>query len=234
MRRATGAALLRVLLAGLPQPAAGAGPECPAWQTDTESRLAELRAELVRLVNERRHAAGAANVQLEPRLSTIAQAHAVHQARLGTMAHRTAETGGIEDRVRSAAIRDWDMVGENLAQGRPITYTSRNDDGSDPTVACHTPQSLAFDIVRAWDASPGHSRTLRERAFTHLGSGAAFLPERETVYVVHDFARLVSCGYLGAGCCPPPAGLSGGICQVPTHCRLGTCVVPPPPSAPPR
>lgn len=232
MKRAS-AVLLGVLVA-CRAPATPPVPECPAWQTSSESRLAELETELVRLVNERRRAAGAPALQVEARLSRIAQAHAAHQARLGTMSHRTAETGGLEDRVRAAGLRDWDMVGENLAQGRPITYTSRNDDGSDPTVACHTPQSLAFDIVRAWDASPGHSRTLRDPNFTHLGSGAAFLPERETVYVVHDFARLVSCGYLGAACCPPPPGLTGGVCQVPTHCRLGTCVVPPPPSAPPR
>jgi uncharacterized protein YkwD len=202
---------------------------CPAWLLDTDAKLAELQAQLVRLVNERRQSAGQGELRLDARLSQVAEAHARHQARLGTQSHRTAETGGVEDRVRAAGLKDWDMLSENLAQGRSINYTARSDDGSPATSACHTPESLALDLVRAWDSSPGHSRTLHEPAFTHIGSGAAFVPERETVYVVHDFARLVTCGYEGALCCPTPAGLAGGICQLPTHCRQGLCILFPEP-----
>lgn len=198
-------------------------PVCPDWATETEARVARLEARLVELVNEARRAAGAPPVTVETRLVAVARAHATHMARLRAMAHVT-DGESAEDRLRAAGIHDWDAVGENLAMGRSVDYVAEIAKGRHRRVACHAPETLARDVFRAWYASPGHRQTLLDPRFTHLGSGAAYEPAGETAYVAHDFARLVTCGYEGAPCCPAPAGVVGGICQRPTHCRAGTCV----------
>lgn len=211
---------------------AAATPICPAWAADPDTRVARLEQRLVELVNESRRTSGAPPVALEPRLTGAARGHARRMARLRTMAHVT-DGASAEDRLRAADVHDWDAVGENIAQGKSVNYVAQNDDGQHRTVACHDADSLARDIFRAWYASPGHRETLLDRRFTHVGSGAAYEPAGETVYVTHDFARLVTCGYAGAPCCPPPAGIAGGICQRPNHCRAGTCLPEPTPTPSP-
>lgn len=209
--------------AALPAPAqAGAAPVCPAWAGDPKTHLTRLERRLVELVNEARRTRGAASVAPDARLAGAARGHAERMARLRTMAHVT-DGESAEDRLRAAGILDWDAVGENIAMGRSVNYTAETATDRHRTVACHDADSLARDVFRAWYASPGHRETLLDPGFTHIGSGAAYEPAGERVYVTHDFAHLVTCGYAGAPCCPPPAGITGGICQRPNRCRAGTC-----------
>lgn len=198
-------------------------PVCPDWADDPRAHIERLELGLVELVNEARQARGAPRVTLEPRLALVARAHSERMAGLRTMAHVT-DGESAEDRLRAARILDWDAVGENIAMGRSINYTAESPPGRHRTVACHDSGSLAREIFRAWYASPGHRQTLLDARFTHVGSGAAYEAADETVYVTHDFTHLVSCGYTGAACCPPPEGATGGICQRPNRCRAGTCV----------
>lgn len=213
-------------------------PACPQWREDP-SLLGRLEQLLAGHVDAARSSAGAAPLVREDRLAAVARQHARHLASLGVMAHQTTETGAVQDRLRAAGIVDWDSVGENLAVGTSVNYVARPDDVRRQTVACHTPESLAREIAQAWRASAGHNRTLLDARFTALGGGAALDAAGQRVYVVHDFARLVTCGFAGAACCPPPEGLPGGVCQAPLHCRAGRCLEgeplrPAPPSPAPR
>ncbi len=150
-------------------------------------------------------------------------------ARLRTMSH-SAAGDTLEGRLRAAGIHDWNAVGENIAMGHSVDWYAQTPSGADRSVRCHDADSLARDVFRAWYASPGHRGALLDPTFSHVGSGVAYDPAGEKVYVTHDFARLVTCGYGGAACCPPPDGLPGGMCQPPFRCRAGLCVVPPSPT----
>lgn len=215
----------------LPSPA----PACPAWASGSGPLLEQVEVRLVEQVNDARRAAGLRALAAEPRLRDVARRHAGTMARLRTMSHSATGAGDtLEARLRDAGFHDWNTVGENIAMGHSVDWYAQNAQGGERSVRCHGADSLARDIFRAWLASPGHRAALLDPAFTHVGSGAAYDPAGEKVYVTHDFARLVTCGYGGAPCCPPPEGLTGGVCQLPHRCRAGTCVVPPPPSPAPH
>jgi hypothetical protein len=59
--------------------------------------------------------------------------------------------------------------------------------------------------------------------FTHLGGGAAYDEEAETVYVVHVFVRRAACGYFQGPCCAVPGRPRVHRCQEPLTCSGGTC-----------
>ena len=223
---------LALLLAAAPGSSPSPSP-CPQWREDP-ALLARLEEALARHVDAARSEAGAAPLRREPRLEAVARGHARTLAGLGVMAHQTEQDGAPEDRLRAAGFLDWDAVGENLAAGTPVNYVARPEDPRGETVACHTPESLAAEIAQAWRRSPGHNATLLDRRFDELGGAAALDEAGRRVYVVHDFARRVTCGYAGAVCCPAPEGVVGGICQVPLRCRSGWCLreEPSPPPSP--
>lgn len=207
-------------------------PACPQWREDP-ALLERLELLLAGHVDEARSSTGAAPLAREERLAAVARQHARHLASLGLMAHQTTETGTVQDRLRTAGIADWDAVAENLAVGTSVNYVARPDDIRRQTIACHTPESLAREIYHAWRASPGHNRTLLDARFSALGGGVALDAAGQRVYVVHDFARIVACGFAGAACCPPPEGILGGVCQAPLRCRAGRCLEGEPPPAGP-
>ncbi len=211
--------------------AAVTGPNCPAWTRDTAARLERLETRLVELVNDARRTVRAPALEPDARVAAVARAHARTMARLRNMSH-TAAGETLERRLRAAGIDDWSAVGENIAMGQSVDFYAQNASGGERSVACHEADSLARDVFRAWYASPGHRAALLDPTFTHVGSGAAYDAASEAVYVTHDFTRRVTCGFLGAPCCPPPVGQSGGVCQLPQRCRAGLCVVPasPPPT----
>lgn len=212
---------LHVLLAGT---ALGAQPApCPEWRADP-ALLPRLEEALARHVDAARAEAQVPPLRREPRLEGVARGHARQLAALGVMAHHTEQDGTVADRLAAAGLIDWDAVGENLATGTSVNYVARPADPRHQTVTCHTPESLAREIAQAWRASPGHNRTLLDPRFDALGGAATLDAAGQRVYVVHDFARLVTCGYAGAACCPPPEGLAGGICHVPLRCRAGSCL----------
>jgi uncharacterized protein YkwD len=217
-----------------PGPQAEDAPVCPMWRRETDAHLERMERRLLELVNQRRRAVRANTLSLEPRLSAVARRHSRAMASQRKMAHQLPGGPSADARLNAAGIKDWDAVSENIAMGQSVSYTSEVTQGAGGrTVSCHSGESLAFDIFRAWEASPGHSRNLRDPRFTHLGSGAAYDPATETVYVTHDFAKLVTCGYSGAPCCPPPEGRPGGVCQIPNRCLAGVCQVPPTPTPSP-
>ncbi len=207
-------------------------PNCPDWTRETDARLRRIETRLVELVNDARRTVGAAALQGDARVGDVARRHAQTMARLRSMSH-TAAGETLERRLRAAGIDDWSAVGENIAMGHSVNFYAQTPRGDERSVACHEADSLARDVFRAWYASPGHRAALLDPVFTHVGSGAAYDPVGETVYVTHDFAQRVTCGFGGAACCPPPAGQRGGVCQIPHRCRAGVCVdLPTPTKAP--
>jgi hypothetical protein len=83
--------------------------------------------------------------------------------------------------------------------------------------------SLAAEVEHGWSVSPGHRRNITSADFTHLGSGAAYRKESDTVYMVHVFVRRAACGYFQGPCCAVPGRPRVHSCQEPFRCAAGTC-----------
>lgn len=226
-------ALLLAARLALPAEAAPAGSvalQCPDWQKESARLLTQLETRLVVLVNAARAQAGRAPLVPDARLAAVARQHAQRMATVNQLAHVLPGEPELPARLTAAGVLDWDRVGENIAMDPVVSF--RTETAGLRGARCHDVDSLAAELFAAWDASPGHSRNLRSPEFSHVGSGAVYSATDERVYVTHDFAHLVTCGFLGAACCPPPEGASGGVCLVPGRCQAGLCLEPVPTPSP--
>jgi uncharacterized protein YkwD len=232
--------LAALLLAAVLPSASPATPhppsvECPAWRDEAARLLPALETRLVELVSAARAQQGRATLVPDARLAAVARQHAQAMAHAGQLAHVLPGEPELPARLAAAGVRDWDRVGENIAMGPVVSFSSETASTRARSTHCHDLDSLAAELFAAWDASPGHSRNLRAPEFTHIGSGAVYDVVHERVYVTHDFAHEVTCGYVGAACCAPPEGMGGGVCLQPARCSAGLCLEPaPPPSPTPR
>lgn len=237
LRAAAWLLLALVLPSTQPVPTPGDGLPCPKWRDDDAHMLNQLEARLVELVNAARTREGSAPLVPDERLVRLARQHSQRMADAGRLAHLLDDEVDLAARLRATGMLDWDRVGENIAVGPVVSSRTESLSSHVRSTRCHDVQSLAAELFAAWDASPAHSRNLRSSEFSHVGSGAAYDARRERVYVTHDFAREVQCGYLGAPCCPAPPGETGGMCLLPGRCRGGLCLEPlpvPTPSPSPR
>ncbi len=137
-------------------------------ETRALADLQAARTAVLARVNAARREAGVPPVELEPRLTAAAQAHADDMLARSYYAHRSLDGTVPYDRVRA---RDYvpDLVAENIAAGHFNAET----------------------VVEAWLHSTDHRRNMLDRRFTQLGVGIAVgtYEHRYKVMWVQDFAR---------------------------------------------
>jgi hypothetical protein len=120
-------------------------------------------------------------------------------------------------------VRDWSSNAENLGRASTARSRAQLEDGRFPSADCHDADSLGVEIEAGWATSPGHREAMLDGDFTHVGSGAAWDPEEEDVYVVHVFVRRIPCGFRNGPCCETPLGPAFGACHTPLFCSEGSC-----------
>jgi len=107
----------------------------------------ELRG-LVELVNRYRRTHGLGELEWDPRLARVAQAHSEDMARRSFFSHRNPDGLTPFDRLRAADVH-YQAAAENIAEG----------------------QETAEEVFGGWIGSPGHRRNLENPAFTRHGIG---------------------------------------------------------------
>jgi uncharacterized protein YkwD len=161
---------------------------CPDWAEGTGTKMAAVEAAVAERVNARRGAERRRVLIDDARLDAVAHAYAAEMAASGRFAHRSARGEEADDRLRAAGIRDWDIVAENLARiGAARARASGG--GRLPVVVCHDIGSLAASVEEGWNHSRGHRRNMTSAEVTHVGTGAAYDPKTEAVYVVQVYVR---------------------------------------------
>jgi hypothetical protein len=106
----------------------------------------------------------------------------------GRFDHRSPLGETAADRLRAAGVADWDVVAENLALSTTVRPPPPRDRGQKVRL-CHDVDSLAADIESDWYASPRHRRDMTLPELTDVGTGAAYDPKTETMYVVQVYVR---------------------------------------------
>ena len=148
-RAITGITRLAVLFAAIVAIIAGSlvGSAQPS-EAATSSSLTTLRAGVVKLTNSARKAAGCRyGLKVSYRLTRAAQSHANSMARYNYFSHTSWNGTSWDDRIRHFGWRR--PGGENIAYG----------------------YSTPLSVVRAWLASPGHRRNIRNCNFRYIGVG---------------------------------------------------------------
>ena len=109
--------------------------------------LPDLEKEMVKLVNQERKKAGLKPLQVDPRLTALAEKKAADMALKEYFSHKSPTYGFPEDMVTNAGIT-WRMCGENLARNRTVE-----------------------DAHKALMNSEGHRANILRPEFTHIGIG---------------------------------------------------------------
>lgn len=115
-----------------------------------QDEAAVLVAEVVRLANLERAAAGRAALGVHSAASGSAAAHSRDQAQMLRMTHTGSDGSNAGDRLIRAGFT-WRTWGENVAVG----------------------QRSAAEVVRAWMGSAGHRANILNGTFTTIGVGVA-------------------------------------------------------------
>lgn len=123
-----------------------------------------LAAEVVRLTNLERAAAGRSPLTVHPAVSSAAMAHSADQAATGRMSHIGSDGSDGGTRLTRAGFT-WSAWGENVAAG----------------------QSTAADVVSAWMASSAHRANILSSTSRVIGVGVATSPNG-TRYWTMDLA----------------------------------------------
>ena len=119
--------------------------------------------EILRLLNQERHARGLSTLVADARLQRAARKHSALMASLSQVEHQMDGEARLSVRLDEQAVR-FDMSGENVAR------TS-------------TPERAH----RALMNSPGHRANILDPAFNAVGIGVVKMPDG--IYVTQDFAR---------------------------------------------
>lgn len=130
--------------APVPEPAPAPAPAPVPVATDADSAAA---AEVLRLVNVERAAAGCAPVTANPVLGEAARAHSQDMADQGYFSHTSLDGRSPWDRLEAAGYSDGS--GENIAAG----------------------QSTAQDVMSSWMNSEGHRSNILNCGSTTMGVG---------------------------------------------------------------
>jgi len=215
-----------LLGAGGTQAETDSWPRCTAWRDDPWL-LRDLEAALVERVNRRRRVNERVPLSRDVRLDAVARDHSRAMADSGDFSHWSPDSGTVEKRLRSRGILDWSGVGENLAVASAARYRTTTGDGRYRSVGCHEAHALAGELVGGWDLSPGHRDNILRADYSHIGSGAAFDPASERIYVTHVFVRRSNCGFPGGPCCTVGGHAEPGACRSPLRCYGQRCTGPP-------
>ena len=119
-----------------------------ATLTPPPSEAAALAAEVVRLTNVERAAAGRSRLSAHPLVTVAAAAHSADQAARQQMSHTGSDGSDAGTRLTRAGFT-WGAWGENVAAG----------------------QRTAGDVVTAWMNSSGHRANMLSSSFTTIGIG---------------------------------------------------------------
>ena len=119
----------------------------PATQQATGNISAYAR-QVVDLTNEQRRINGLAPLQIDTRLSYVAQTKSQDMQSKGYFSHTSPTYGSPFDMMRDFGV-SYRTAGENIAQGQ------------------RTPQ----EVVNAWMNSAGHRQNILNGNFTHIGVG---------------------------------------------------------------
>lgn len=133
-----------------PAPTRTTAPPTSSTTTPTNGNVSEDAAEVVRLANVERAAAGCAALSIDDKLMTAAQRHSQDQADNKKMTHTGSNGSGLGDRVNDVSYQ-WSAIGENVAWNQ---------------------QSPAA-VMKAWMNSPGHKANILNCSFTEIGVGIA-------------------------------------------------------------
>jgi uncharacterized protein YkwD len=109
------------------------------------------KAEVLRIVNQKRAEAGCGPLTADNRLANAAQGHSADMAANDYFSHTSQNGNQMADRVDAAGYR-WRSLGENIAKGQ------------------QTPQA----VMEAWMNSSGHRANILNCGFRNIGVGLAF------------------------------------------------------------
>jgi uncharacterized protein YkwD len=116
----------------------------------------EAERVLLDLLDRDRRAAGLPPLLRDPRLAAVARRYSREMAETGEVAHLSARTGSVIDRVRGAGVAP------------PPTILAENVGSA----------ASAADAERAFMGSPGHRDNILNPDVTHVGVGVAAGPEQ--------------------------------------------------------
>ena len=117
--------------------------------------------------NAVRTKSGLAPLMWDPELCLMARRHSESMARLGYFGHETPAGMRLKDRARTAGIRGWRVLAENIAY---------NQGYSDPG---------SFAVER-WMISPGHRANILDRTFQGVAIGS-YVAADGRVYLTQIF-----------------------------------------------
>jgi uncharacterized protein YkwD len=127
-----------------------ARPSAAELTTPAPTEAEQLAAEVVRLTNLERAAAGRAPLAVHPAVWSAAMSHSADQAAMGRMSHTGSDGSDAGTRLTRAGFT-WRTWGENVAAG----------------------QRTAADVVSAWMGSSVHRANILSSTFTVIGIGVA-------------------------------------------------------------
>jgi len=125
-----------------------AATPAPAKQQQATGDVSAYAKQVVDLTNEQRKKNGLAALQLDTKLSSVAQTKSEDMQKNGYFSHTSPTYGSPFDMMRDFGV-SYSTAGENIAQGQ------------------RTPQ----EVVNAWMNSEGHRKNILNGNFTHIGVG---------------------------------------------------------------
>lgn len=145
--------------------AAGTSPAVAASRF-SYTFIAEVRAEILRLVNLQRAGAGLIPLTRSAGIDLVAQAWSARMATTGEFYHNPNYSSEIP--------AGWSWAGENIVMGSQSGRTATQ---------------VAAWFVDLWMASAGHRANILNANYTHSGVGAAYSPRCDCWWSTQDFAR---------------------------------------------
>ncbi|MCB9489085.1 MAG: CAP domain-containing protein [Deltaproteobacteria bacterium] len=127
--------------------------------------VADGRARLLELINQRRAKENLPPVIIDDRLNTMAQAHAEEMRQTGKVSHISKISGDIADRARKENI-DFARITENVAVDQRVE-----------------------DAHISFDKSASHRENMLDPEVDRVGIGIAFSQTSDSVYVVENYAK---------------------------------------------
>ncbi len=112
-----------------------------------ETTLSSPTDQIVQLTNAEREMAGCAALDVDPRLSSAAQSHAVDMATTGYFSHVSMDGRTFDERIRAAGYSS--PAAENIASG----------------------QLTPSEVMQDWMQSPGHRRNIVDCSIKAIGAG---------------------------------------------------------------
>lgn len=135
------------------KPESGAGSGQGAGQESQGSGALQSgtrQAQVVRLVNQERAAAGLGSLSSDSQLAAVAQKKAEDMAKNGYFSHTSPTYGSAFDMLKAAGI-SYRTAGENIAKG----------------------QKTAETVMNGWMNSSGHRANILSSGYTRIGVGYA-------------------------------------------------------------